>query len=527
MMMKLKLKLILVAFCFALFHFENANGCHKRSMGGDTHVCVCSESEKCDGELEHLNHVSKEHGKVTSFVSSKAGSRLAQHSHQFTQNKPSEHFNLEIDINHGKKYQKIIGFGGAFTDSTGNQIGRLSCALQGRLINDYFGYDGIEYRLGRVTIGGSDFSTREYSLDDHPYDESLNTFALQNEDYNYKMPFMRWAREVTKHPNELKFFGTAWSSPAWMKTNKQLNHGGFLRGHPGGKYYESFAQYMVRFLQEYKKNKVPIWGLTIVNEPGVCNNPNFRYNCLGFTAQTQRDYIKLDLGPTLHKNGFGDVAVLHFDHNIDHVEEYANTILGDHDAAKYVAGTAYHWYERYNNKYNRTILRHIAERYPDKILLSTEGCLGYKRSTSLGDWNNFNEYADDIVKVLNEGVQGWVDWNMVLDMNGGPSWAGTVVDAPIHVSDDAKEYYKLPLYYAMGHFSKFIVPNSVKTHIDVRRDGNGNNIEIVAFERPDKSMVFTVLNKNNHKINMKVHDPKRGYLVVNMAANSMDSLIWY
>lgn len=105
--------------------------------------------------------------------------------------------------------------------------------LQGRLIKDYYGPDGIEYRLGRVTIAGSDFSTRAYSYDDHNHDESLSTFALQNEDYNYKMPFMRWAKEVSKHP--LLFFGSAWSPPAWMKTNGELNHGGFLKGHAGGK----------------------------------------------------------------------------------------------------------------------------------------------------------------------------------------------------------------------------------------------------------------------------------------------------
>ena len=97
---------------------------------------------------------------------------------------------------------------------------------------------------------------------------------------------MRWAKEVSKHP--LKFFGTAWSPPAWMKTNHELNHGGFLRDHPGGKYYKAFAQYTVRFLEEYKKNHVDIWGLTIVNEPGFGNDHNFRYNCLGFTPQTQR-----------------------------------------------------------------------------------------------------------------------------------------------------------------------------------------------------------------------------------------------
>lgn len=515
-----------LAACLAAVYIENAFGCHERHMGGDSVTCVCSAQLNCDGEhsLEHLNHISKESGHVTSFVSSQAGSRFKQHDHKFSSS-ANGHFNLDIEIDRNKKHQKIVGFGAAFTDSAGWNIGRLPRDLQGRLIKDYYGPDGIEYRLGRVTIAGSDFSTRSYSYDDHNHDESLSTFALQNEDFNYKLPFMRWAKEVSKHP--IKFFGSAWSPPAWMKTNGQLNHGGFLKGAAGGKYYEAFAKYTVKFIQEYAKNNVSIWGVTVVNEPGFGNDRNFRYNCLGFTAEEQRDYIKKDLGPELHKAGLGHVAILHYDHNIDHVEHWANTILGDHDAAQFVAGTAYHWYERKNNKFDHSILQRISEKYPGKLLLNTEACLGYSRSSNLGDWNNFNEYAEDILGVLNHNVQGWVDWNAVLDMKGGPSWAGTVVDAPIHVSDDGHEYYKLPLYYAMGHFSKFLVPDSVRIEHRLKQDNEGHNVDFVAFERPDSSVVLTLLNKNSHKVSVKVHDPKHGFFTVDVAAKSMESMIWY
>lgn len=522
-----KLVCLLLLACVALVHIENAFACHSKSFGGDTQVCVCSATQSCDGELEHTNSFSAVKGTATSFVTAKTGARMEKAEHQFAAAAPTTAFNFEVDIDHTQRHQKIIGFGGAFTDSAGWNIGRMARDLQGRLINDYFGPDGIEYRLGRATIGGSDFSTRAYSYDDNPKDESLSTFALQNEDYNYKMPFMRWAKEVTKHPTELKFFGSAWSAPAWMKTNHELNHGGFLRDAPGGHYYKAFAKYTVKFVQEYAKNNVSIWGLTIVNEPGFGNDKGFRYNCLGFTAQTQRDYIKMDLGPELHAANLANVAVMHFDHNIDHLEEYANTILGDKDAAQYVAGTAYHWYERTNTKFNYSLLNQISQRYPDKFLLNTEACLGYGPPKSLGDWHNFNEYATDIVDVLNQGVAGWVDWNMVLDMKGGPSWAGTVVDAPVHVSDDGKEYYKLPLYYAMGHFSKFLVPDSVRINAAVKHDTNGNNVLVTVFERPDKAVVVTLLNKNAHKISVKVHDPNQGYLSVDVGADSMETIIWH
>ena len=128
---------------------------------------------------------------VSHFVTSKSGDRLKEYQLHLSQ-KPSDHHDnahsVKIDINNSKRYQKIIGFGGAFTDSAGINIAKLSKDLQHRLVQDYYGEDGIEYRTGRIPIGGSDFSTRAYTYDDnHNGDENLSHFALQNEDLNYKV----------------------------------------------------------------------------------------------------------------------------------------------------------------------------------------------------------------------------------------------------------------------------------------------------------------------------------------------------
>lgn len=251
---------------------------------------------------------------------------------------------------------------------------------------------------------------------------------------------------------------------------------------------------------------------------------------MGFTPATQRDYIKLDLGPELHAAGLDHVALMDWDHNIDYLEEWTNAILGDKDANKYVAGTALHWYTR--DAVNYSVLNDVLQRFPGKFIISTEACMGFGlpwgEEFPHGNWHNFNDYAEDIIRVLNEDLSGWVDWNMVLDMKGGPSWAGTIVTAPVHVSDDGTEYYKEPLYYAIGHFAKFVVPDSVRIGAYAKHDHvQHSDILATIFERPDKAVVVTLLNRNNHTASVEVHDPSRGYLSVELSADSLESIIWY
>ena len=170
-------------------------------------------------------------------------------------------------------------------------------------------------------------------------------------------------------PHAVKYFGSPWSAPAWMKTTKQLNRRGTLIGQAGGKYYQSFAKYIVKFIQEYHKNNVSLWGLTVTNE---LQNPNYVFNGMEFTSTSQRDYVKLDLGPELGKAGFGDVKVMIFDDNLPHIEEYASTCLTDKEAAKYTAGIAFHWY--HNKGANRSVLDRLAKHFPNQFLLATEAC---------------------------------------------------------------------------------------------------------------------------------------------------------
>ncbi|CAG2122255.1 unnamed protein product, partial [Medioppia subpectinata] len=155
------------------------------------------------------------------------------------------------------------------------------------------------------------------------------------------IPFIKQALKVS--PHKLRLFGSPWSPPAWMKTNHRLNESGYIRG---DQYYQSWANYFVKFLDAYKSHDIPVWGLTVENEPLAGLQPHYAFNCLNFTGPAERDFVKLNLGPTLAKAGYTPdvLKLMVFDDNSNFLADFVKPILTDKEAAKYVSGIAYHWY---------------------------------------------------------------------------------------------------------------------------------------------------------------------------------------
>lgn len=260
--------------------------------------------------------------------------------------------------------------------------------------------------------------------------------------------------------------------------------------------------------------------MTIQNEPGYHN-----FNSLLLDGHQEKEFLKNDLGPELHKNHYtkDKFHVMIYDYNLPGMKNYVQTVLNDKSAADLAWGIAFHWYA--TNEQNRADLKELHKEFPNHPLLSTEACVGTGEAT-FGNWDPFTRYAEDIIKNLNYYSTGWVDWNMALDKHVGPNWAKGSCDSPIIISDNGHEYYKQPTFYAMGHFSKFLGPNSVRIH-HVSNTKDHANLEVVTFERPDSGTVLTILNKNSHEITMHVHDPQQGYAEVKVKAHSLKTLIWY
>ncbi|XP_078602094.1 lysosomal acid glucosylceramidase-like isoform X1 [Branchiostoma floridae x Branchiostoma japonicum] len=521
---KLSTYLFFVYLAFMFSHLaldvHGANECVEKPFPGQSFVCVCN-STYCDG-IEPNTRVQLPQFNL--YRSSKAKERFSKKILTFTKTVPQTK-NIWV-VNRNVSYQKIKGFGGAFTDAATINIMSLSKLTQDKLIAAYFSpKEGIEYTIGRVPMAGCDFSTREYTYADTPQDFQMDKFALTEEDLEYKIPVIK--RALSMSSRNISLFGSPWSAPAWMKTDDSLTGKGTLIGQAGDKYHRAWALYFAKFLEEYKKQGLEFWGLTAQNEPADGMITKFSFNCMGWTAESQRDWIAADLGPTLEERGHGDVSLMMLDDNRIWLPAWADTVLQNATAAKYVKGVGVHWY--LNSFVPPLTLSATHERHPDYFILATEACSGsfpWGRHVLLGSWDRGEDYTHDIIQNLKNWVVGWVDWNLALNGTGGPNWANNFVDAPIIVNSGKDEFYKQPMYYHLGHFSKFIPAGSFR--IDVKPESSSpGNLDVVAFLTLEKSVVAVIFNRSDKDIDVSLHDPEVGYMNLTSPSHSIMTAVWW
>ena len=278
--------------------------------------------------------------------------------------------------------------------------------------------------------------------------------------------------------DDLVFYASPWSPPAFMKTNKNMLRGGSLLP----EYYQAWANYFVKFIEAYEAEGLPVWGVTIQNEPMATQ----RWESCIYTAEQERDFLKNNLGPTMEAAGYGDKKIVVWDHNRDLITHRANTIFDDPDAAKYAWGTGFHWYETWtggNPKYEN--LKLIKEAYPDKQLLFTEGCQEGFDAAHYERWSNAERYGNSMINDFNSGTVGWTDWNILLDETGGPNHVQNLCFAPIHADTQNDSLIFTPTYYYIGHFSRFIEPGALRVSTSASR----STIESTTFQNPDGTLV--------------------------------------
>ncbi|CAG7835904.1 unnamed protein product [Allacma fusca] len=484
--------------------------CQPRDFGHGSVVCLCT-ADYCD-TLEPLGPIPN--NKFYHLVSSQDGERF-EVSYGEIGNHSLDLPDVVIRINKTETFQKILGFGGAFTDSTALNLAVLSKDLQRQILKAYYGKNGLEYNLGRTNMGSCDFSSRLYSYDDVEGDVSLDHFALVEED-NLKI---RYIKEAQKLNPDIKLFASPWTAPKWMKTNNQFFGQGSLRT----EFYPAWATYFVKFLEEYEKLGVQFWAVTAQNEPLDGILPNFSFNCMGWTPGQQRDWIKNNLGPTLASSKFNQTKIIILDDQRPLIVIWARAVLRDPDAAKYISGIGLHWY---GDIYPPTILEQAHKEFPEYFLLGTEACIGsnpLEEAVLLGSWNRAERYASDIIQDLNHWVTGWTDWNLVLDLEGGPNWAGNTVDAPIIVDNVTDRAYKQPMYYALGHFSKFIPRDSVRIGFE-SEDSKG--LHVLAVQRPDNVTVLVILNQNDVSISVAIQDSQNKRIEVSVGQHSLHTIAY-
>jgi len=385
---------------------------------------------------------------------------------------------VDFKLDDTTTYQEMIGFGGAFTESAAYNLGRISKEKRMEAIKAYFDKEeGLGYNIGRVSIHGCDFSLSSYTYIEEG-DAELKTFDISR-DRTYVIPLIKDAEEVAGEKIEL--LASPWSPPAFMKDNNSMIYGGKLLP----EYYQAWANYYVKFIDEYRKEGLTMWGLTVQNEPAAVQ----RWDSCIYSAEEERDFVKNYLGPTLQNSPASDVKILIWDHNRDIMVERVQTVLEDPEAAKYVWGSGFHWYgdESFEN------VGTVHNMFPDKGLLFTEGC--QEGGVHWDSWKTGERYARNMIGDFNNWCQGYIDWNLFLDNTGGPNHVNNLCDAPIIVDVFPQNLIKQSSYYYVGHFSKYVRPGAKRIGLIHSHD----TLQASAFKNVDGTMVFVVLNETDKK----------------------------
>ena len=439
-----------------------------------------------------------------------------------------------INIHPDSKFQTITGFGGSFTEASAYLLNKLSTKNRNLILEAYFGSGGAKYSLTRTHINSCDFALSNYSYAPIAGDKELLHFSV-DEDRNDIIPLIKDAMALSE--DGFKIIASPWTAPPWMKDNNKWVGGKLLPA-----YYDSWALFFSKYLTEYKKEGISIWGLTVENEPlGNGNN----WESMIYTPEEMVEFVNNHLGPKLKADG-QQVKILAYDQNRGkELEDWAKVIYKNTETSKYFDGFAVHWYASTVDWFPQSLnLTH--DLAPDKLIIQTEACndaevphwqddkwYWSKEATDWGwDWAPENQksdhpkyvpvyrYARDIIGCMNNWVNGWIDWNMVLDKQGGPNWFKNWCMAPVIVDPDKDEVYFTPVYYVMAHFSKYIRPGAVR----VGFENPDNDLMLTAAQNLDGTIAVILLNMNSTSKNIRLTIKKRS-VDVQISAQALQTIV--
>jgi glucosylceramidase len=419
-----------------------------------------------------------------------------------------EHADMLLLINPDITFQSITGIGGSFTQAAAHVYASLGPTSRDKLMEAYFGEQGARYSLTRTHINSCDFSLDHYSYAPVPDDTQLFNFSIEK-DRSQLIPMIKDAQRFSR--DGFRIIASPWTAPPWMKDN---NH--WVGGRLKPEYYDTWASFFVRYLDAYEAEGISIWGLTVENEP-LGNGDN--WESMHYSPEEMNRFVKKYLGPKLINSPYQPILLGYDQNRGPELIQWVDAMYDDPEAAAFYGGTAIHWYGS-TFDYFPEALDYTKVKAPNKHLIQTEACIDaqvprWKEDTwywskEATDWGwlwaseaqrhkhpkyvPVFRYAQDIIGCLNHGVDGWIDWNMVLNRQGGPNWAKNWCIAPVIADTENDELYFTPLYYIMCQFSRFIRPGSKRIDWQI----NTNSIQTTAVRNLDGSIVVLLCNPEEY-----------------------------
>jgi glucosylceramidase len=484
------------------------------------------------------------------------------------------------------KKQKIVGIGTSFTESSAFVLAHLTKDKRAEVMENIYGEKGANFSIARTHIGATDFAVDgRYSYAERKDDANLTSFSIAVDSDGFSaqyypgikdeqfdlLPMIKEAYAIKNQQvdKDLKIVASAWTAPPWMKTiedyyvkpTPENNHQG-TGGELKPQYVATYADYLIKYLDAYQQEGIELWALTPVNEP---HGNSGQWESMHFTPKSQNTFIKDHLGPKLKASAHKAVKLLIYDQNRDEMEHWTDEILGDKETSEYVYGTAVHWYES-SNQVNEDVFDRVHEKFPEFSIIHTEGTIDdlgknapagildpvrFKESNWFNNddfwWNEnatdwaytatwapkpedhpiytpVHRYARNIIVSLDHWLEGWIDWNIVLDKHGGPNHVGNFCGAPIMIDTETGEVYYTPIYYVLAQFSKTIRPGDTALQVNQQLEGLDKDALHASAAINDNGLVSVqLLNTTKAPINYSLQIGSQ-YAQVSIAANAVQTV---
>ncbi len=407
---------------------------------------------------------------------------------------------MSIRLDPEQRYQQVLGFGAALTDASCYLLEQLDAEKRKALLDECFGASGLRLSVARTTIGSSDYSLSAYSYDDgESPDPELKHFSIEH-DRKYILPLLRDAQQVNP---ELFYFSSPWSPPGWMKAGNSLL-GGSMRKH----YFNAYAQYFVKFLQDYAVDGVKIRAVSVQNE--VDTDQDGRMPQALWGQEYEMDFVKSYLGPALEK-ALLDTKIWILDHNYN-LWGRAIDELSDPDVYKYVDGVAWHGYYGPPSAMTR-----VHDMFPEKNAYWTEGGPDFKAPDYATDWTN---WSSAFTGILRNWARCIVSWNLVLDENGKPNIGPFSCGGVVTVNSQTHALTRSGQYWAFTHYSK-VIQRGAQVFASW---GDIKDVDHVAVQNPDGSRVMILTNKGpEQSVQCALREQS---IEVSLPPDSVTTLVW-
>ena len=394
-----------------------------------------------------------------------------QQFHQTVLFRPGETENKVVNLYPEITYQTFDGFGGAITDAAGSVYSQMNEAQKKALMNAYFSPERMNYQFVRIPIDSCDFSLEQYEASSQP---DLSDFSFQRVE-KYILPMLDDAEKAAG--KRLSILLSPWSPPAYMKTNGERAHGGKLKT----EYYGLWAEYLCRYIREYRERGYHVAAITLQNEAKAVQTWD---SCI-FTAKEEKIFLKDYMRPAMEKYSLTDIQVYLWDHNKERVYEWMRDII-DEETDRMIAGAAFHWYS--GDHFEALDL--CREKYPDKKLIVSESCIEFYKFDISDASGAALWLSHELMGDLNHGTSAFIDWNLLLDEHGGPNYVGNYALAPFLFDTQKKALHPHLLAQYYEHFAKAVVPGSVR----IASSRYSDDIEVTAWKHPDGTLAMVLLN---------------------------------